>query len=430
MNNARALESPRQQGNPARGDVQSTLPAARAAEVALLTGGADKPYALGLAETLVAQGVFLDFIGSDEIDGPQLHNTPQVNFLNLRGDQSTGASRPAKALRVLKYYVKLLSYAAGAKPAVFHILWNNKFEYFDRTLLMLYYKLLGKRIVLTAHNVNAGKRDLNDSFLNRLTLRIQYRMAEHIFVHAETMKQELLADFGVRGERVSVIPFGINNTLPNTGLSTRDAKRKLGIDAGRKTLLFFGNIAPYKGLDLLIAALAGISKRGEDYQLVIAGRPKGCEPYWRQVREQIEQASLSRQVIERIIYIPDEDVEIYFKAADVLLLPYNHVFQSGVLFLGYSFGLPVIATDVGCMKDEIAEGKTGFVCRAKDAEDLGRVIEKYFSSALYQNLEARRPEIQAYANERYSWTTVGEITRRVYGTFAAKPCSGHCSCHS
>ena len=58
------------------------------------------------------------------------------------------------------YYAKLIRYAATAKPKIFHILWNNKFELFDRTVLMLYYRLLGKRIVLTAHNVNAGQARL------------------------------------------------------------------------------------------------------------------------------------------------------------------------------------------------------------------------------------------------------------------------------
>ena len=68
------------------------------------------------------------------------------------------------------YYAKLIRYAATAKPRIFHILWNNKFEFFDRTLLMLYYRLLGKKIVLTVHNVNAGRRDSKDTRLNRLTL--------------------------------------------------------------------------------------------------------------------------------------------------------------------------------------------------------------------------------------------------------------------
>ncbi len=102
-----------------------------------------------------------------------------------------------KAWRVLKYYIHLISYAATAQPKLFHLLWNNKFELFDRTLLMLYYRLLGKKITLTVHNVNARKRDSNDSFLNRLSLRLQYNFCDHIFVHTERMRSELVSDFRI-----------------------------------------------------------------------------------------------------------------------------------------------------------------------------------------------------------------------------------------
>jgi hypothetical protein len=110
-----------------------------APRVSLLTGGGDKPYALGMAAALTSAGVSLDFIGSDDLSVPGVLNDPRVNFLNLRGDQRPEASRMAKALRVLKYYARLIGYSATAKPKVFHLLWNNKFELFDRTLLMLYY---------------------------------------------------------------------------------------------------------------------------------------------------------------------------------------------------------------------------------------------------------------------------------------------------
>ena len=136
-------------------------------------------------------------------------------------------------LRVLNYYGTLIRYAAKAEPKVFHILWNNKFEFFDRTLLMIYYKLIGKRLVFTAHNVNAGKRDSNDSWLNRLSLKTQYALSDHIFVHTKRMKAELSSDFGVPKSKVSVIPFGINNTVPNTSLSSAEAKRRLGISKYR-----------------------------------------------------------------------------------------------------------------------------------------------------------------------------------------------------
>ncbi|HEV2452832.1 MAG TPA: hypothetical protein VGY98_01130, partial [Verrucomicrobiae bacterium] len=148
------------------------------ASVAVLTAGRDKPYALGLASALLSRGQTFDFIGSDLVDCPELHGNPRVNYLNFR-DQQADAGRLQKMTRVLVYYVRLITYALTAQPRIFHILWNNKFELFDRTFLMVYYKLLGKKIVFTAHNVNAGIRDGNDSFLNRLSLKFQYRLSDH-----------------------------------------------------------------------------------------------------------------------------------------------------------------------------------------------------------------------------------------------------------
>src|SRR5258707_2018206 len=183
--------------------------------VGLLTGGGDRPYALGIAAALTSRGIHLDFIGSDHLVSPELLANPQVDFLNLRGAQGPEATAVAKMRRVLNYYVRLVRYAATARPRLFHILWNNKFQLLDRTLLMLYYRSLGKRIAFTAHNVNAGKRDLNDSFLNRISLKIQYRLSDHIFVHTEGMKSEMASEFRIPESKVSVIPFGINNTVPN-----------------------------------------------------------------------------------------------------------------------------------------------------------------------------------------------------------------------
>jgi glycosyltransferase involved in cell wall biosynthesis len=382
--------------------------------VALLTGGGDKPYALGLAAALTSHDISLDFIGSDELSVQELLTNSRISFLNLRGDQRPEVNLLAKVLRILSYYVKLVLYSATAKPKLFHILWNNKFEFFDRTLLMVYYRLLGKKLVLTAHNVNAGKRDANDSWLNRLSLKIQYNLADHIFVHTNGMKNELVADFRIPSDKVSAIPFGINNTVPDTSLSSAEAKRQLGVSSSDKTMLFFGNIAPYKGLEYLIAAFAELLGTDRRYRLLIVGRPKGAMAYWNEIRQTISRCSIGDRVIEKIEYVPDETTELYFKAADVLILPYAHVFQSGVLFLGYSFGLPAIAADVGPLKEEIIEGQTGFVFKPRDSLDLVRTIGQYFKSELFRNLKARRAEIKAYANERYSWDKVAAITTAVY----------------
>jgi glycosyltransferase involved in cell wall biosynthesis len=382
--------------------------------ISLLTGGGDKPYALGMAAALTAAGLTVDFIGSDDLSVPELFNNPRVKFLNLRGDQSPEAGLPAKVLRILSYYAKLILYATTAQPKLFHLLWNNKFELFDRTLLMLYYRMLGKKIVLTVHNVNARKRDSNDSSLNRLSLRLQYNFCHHIFVHTERMRSELVSDFRTPKSKVSVIPFGINNTVPNTSLSSTEAKRCLGVSSSDKIMLFFGNIAPYKGLEYLMAAFSALLKKDRSYRLLIVGKPKGPPSYWNEIRRTIVNSDIGDRVIEKIEYVPDEATEPYFKAADVLILPYAQVFQSGVLFLGYSFGLPAIAADVGSLKEEIVEGETGFVFKPRDSVDLARKIDKYFNSELFGNLETRRLEIKKYAKERYSWNKVAAITTTVY----------------
>lgn len=384
-------------------------------EVALLTGGQDRHYAFGLAMSLISQGVRLDVIGSDEVDGAEMHATPQIRFFNLRGDQRRNASAARKALRILTYYARLIRYATRAKPKIVHILWNNKFEFFDRTFLMLYYKLLGKKIILTAHNVNAASRDSTDTPLNRFTLRMQYHLCDHIFVHTERMKTELLETFGVREQAVTVIPYGINNAVPNTNLTADAARRHLNIKSGERAILFFGAIAPYKGLDLLVEAFRQIAAQSAAYRLIVAGSPKGgCEGYLAKIREEIARIGGER-VVQKIEYIPDDEVELYFKAADLLVLPYRQIFQSGIFFLSYSFGLPVVAADVGSFREDILEGRTGFLCKPSDSADLAMTIEKYFSSDLFKHLDNQRHEIRKYACARHSWEVVGEMTQTVYG---------------
>ena len=384
-------------------------------EIGLLTGCQDRPYAFGLAMALVARGVRVDVVGSDEVDSPEMHSSPGLHFLNLRGNQREEINFTKKISRLLIYYAKLIRYATRAKAKILHILWNNKFEFFDRTVLMLYYKVLGKKIVLTVHNVNQARRDLNDSLLNRLTLRTQYRLSDHFFVHTQKMKSELLEDFRVQEGAVTVIPFGINNAVPRTELTPSEAKRHLGIEAAEKAILFFGRIRPYKGLEHLLAAYQELVTRRPDCRLIIAGEPKkGSEKYLDEVQQTIRRVDSQHRIISKIQFIPDSEMELYLKAADVLVLPYKEIFQSGVLFLAYSFGLPVVAADVGSFREEIIEGKTGFLCNPGDAVDLANAVERYFASDLYRNLANRRQEISDYSHAQHSWSVVAERTVAAY----------------
>src|SRR5258708_100813 len=384
-------------------------------EIGLLTGCQERPYAFGLAMALIAKGARVDMIGGDEEDSPELHETPNLRFLNLRGSQRQNEKFATKLTKLLLYYRGLICYAARSKPGILHILWNNKFEYFDRTVLMMYYKLIGKKIALTAHNVNQAKRDLHDSLLNRLTLKIQYRLCDHIFVHTQKMKDELCQDFAVPEKAVTIIRHAINNAFPDTGLTPAEAKRQLGVREGEKAILFLGRIRPYKGIEHLLAAFHHLVTRDASYRMIIAGEPmKGSEDYLDEIRGIVSRDFSHGEIILNIQFVPDDEMELYLKAADVLVLPYKDIFQSGILFLAYSYGLPVVATDVGSFREEIVEGKTGFVCKPGDPADLAKTLEAYFLSDIYRNLSIRRQDIKDYANRVHSWDAVADLTHNGY----------------
>jgi glycosyltransferase involved in cell wall biosynthesis len=389
--------------------------------VALLTGGFDRPYAFGLIMALASKGVKIEVLGSEELEEPAILAVPALRFFNLYGNQRRKAGKCARTLLNLAVYARIFRYAAKARPKIFHILWNNRLYLFDRTVLMLYYKALGKRIVLTAHNVNAGARDGKDSWLNRLSLKTQYHLVDHIFVHTEKMKHELEETYGVRKGVASVIPFGINNSVADTDLTCSEAKDKIGVSTSERTILFFGGIRPYKGVEYLARAFLRVAQQDKRYRLVIAGEPKReATRYWGEIQEEIERDASRTQVIQEIRYIRDEETEIYFKGADVLVLPYTYVYQSGVLFLAYSFGLPVIATDVGALREDVIDGKTGYVCRPRDDVDLARKIQLYFESELFARLEQNREFIKDFVRQRSSWNIVGATTCAVYEALLAQ----------
>src|SRR5215471_36989 len=287
-------------------------------EVALLTGGQDASYTLGLATTLSQRGLRVHVVGSDRVDNVDFHKSDRITFLDC-GGLRPNAGFLAKLFHLIAYYARLIAYVTFGSPKIVHILWNSKAEYFDRTLLMLYFKWLGKEIVLTAHNVNKAKRDSCDSAVNRLTLRVQYRLADQIFVHTEKMKCELVQEFGVSPDRASVIPFGVNVAVPDTELTATQAKRRLGIRSDERTILFYGRIVPYKGLECLVEAFHRLAPRDTNSRLIIAGEPMiGFETYVNDIRRTIKDGDSADRILCRLEFIPEDQTEIYFKAADVL----------------------------------------------------------------------------------------------------------------
>jgi D-inositol-3-phosphate glycosyltransferase len=388
-----------------------------AMKVAILTGGKDRHYVGGLVRHLVARGIDVALVGGPEEMMAVGSRLGRVVLHDLVGDQNRDVSWFAKAMRVMKYYVRFLIFAVRTDARLFHILWFRKFPWVERILVPLYLKALGKKVVFTAHNVDDRARDGRaGGFIHAFSLRSLYRRTDHIFVHTDRMEAELRDAFGIARDRVTVVPLGINDVIPTAAATREVARGKLGLDADARVMLFFGNIAPYKGLEDLIRALNQLVREDDRFVLVIVGSVKdpSCQAYWQDIERLIADLGMAGHVRKDVRYVSDDEAGLYFRAADVSVLPYRRVYQSGVLGLSYAQGLPVIAADVGSMTEDVVDGETGFIFRSGDSFDLAEKVRVYFSSDLFKDLEAKRSMITAHGAKRFSWTANAERARIVY----------------
>lgn len=171
------------------------------------------------------------------------------------------------------------------------------------------------------------------------------------------------------------------------------ACKKLGIDPNKKNLLFFGFIRDYKGLDLLIDAMKHLDP---SYNLVIAGE---CYGSFDKYTNMINNSPLKDSIKVFSDYIPDNKVPTFFGAADICILPYKSATQSGITSIAYHFGTPIIATDVGGLKESITDGSTGLIIPKPDSLMIADAIRKYFEN----DLEAKMKHDIIQLKERLSW---------------------------
>lgn len=181
-------------------------------------------------------------------------------------------------------------------------------------------------------------------------------------------------------------------------VSNSEAREKLSIDSEKKTILFFGFIRDYKGLDLLIEAFERLD---ESYQLVIAGESYGSFDKYQSL---IDKSRLKDNIIVHNYYISDERVPLYFSGADVCVLPYKSATQSGITSIAFQFDLPIIATKVGGLTESVIDGKNGLVADA-NPDSIADSIIRYFSEHRDEGKFIRA--IQQNNNDR-SWDQFGD----------------------
>lgn len=173
------------------------------------------------------------------------------------------------------------------------------------------------------------------------------------------------------------------------------AKNLLGLDSKYKYLLFFGFIRDYKGLDILLKAMADERFKNQNIRLLVAGEfysdPK---PYY----DMVSALGLKDYVIFSTDFIPDDKVAMYFCASDIVVQPYKSATQSGVTQIAYHFNKPMIVTDVGGLAEIVPNGKVGYIVKP-DALDLADAILKYFN----ENKEIEFTQNAAQEKLKYSW---------------------------
>jgi glycosyltransferase involved in cell wall biosynthesis len=156
-------------------------------------------------------------------------------------------------------------------------------------------------------------------------------------------------------------------------LSKEEARKHLSLEASAKIILFFGFIRKYKGLDLLLQAMAD-ENLGKEIKLLVAGEfYEDAHPYF----ELVKQLKLENRVIMQNKFIPDSEVRYYLSAADCVVQPYRNATQSGVTPLAYHFEKPMIVTNVGGLPDLVPDNKAGLVCEPHPAS-IAAAIQRFY----------------------------------------------------
>lgn len=230
-------------------------------------------------------------------------------------------------------------------------------------------------------------------FFDKPMASLFFKLCDGFIVMSDNVKNDLQV---LRpGARYMMNPHPLYDHF-GAKVSKEEASRQLHISPDRKTLLFFGLIRDYKGLDLLIEAMNSLD---DSYQLLIAGETYGSFDKYQQ---QIESSSARDRIFVHNHYISDDDIPVFFSAADALILPYRSATQSGVVSVAYHYDLPMLATPVGDFPNSIKTPGTGIISDTISADAIAKGIVELFKP---ENLISFSAHI-AKEKEALSWETL------------------------
>ena len=268
--------------------------------------------------------------------------------------------------------------------------WHPFFSFAFGSIVRLLDKTLQDRVCFLCHNVLPHEPNILQSVLTKYA----FGKAASFIVHSTPDRRDL--------EQLrpgAAIAQGCHPTYSEFGswssMSRSEAREKLGLTADENVLLFFGLIRKYKGLQFLIDAMDMLPD-ALDCRLVIAGEFYDDKaPYL----SSIAQSGLEDRVTVVDEYIPNEQVAMYFQAANVVVLPYVSATQSGIVQIAFGLGVPVITTNVGGLPEAVDHGATGFIVDAESAEALADAITRYFESGVEEKFRSAIRQ----QTDRFDW---------------------------
>lgn len=320
--------------------------------------------------------------------------------------------RPPKSSRlfvrpILTWYnpISWLYAAFSLRGDVLHAQWWTYVltpVYF--TILSISKLLRRKRIVLTIHNVKPHESNI----LSTLADKLIYSLADHFIVHSEDNKRVFMKSHKVAAAKVSVIPIGIlPPDVPIEGISQIEARRMLKLPRNAKVVLFFGIIREYKGLDTLIEAVAMVREQIPEAVLVVAGKPWEA---WEAYQEIIDQRKLKAGVRTYLEFIPEAEMELYFSAADAVVLPYRHFdSQTAAGATALSFGKAMVVTSVGGLPQNVKDKQA--ICKPDDPEELSSKLSAVLTN---KKLRAKLEKDSRMLSKELSWEKIGHQTASQY----------------
>ncbi len=271
-------------------------------------------------------------------------------------------------------WFKTINYIKSLNPDLIAFIWYQPFFGFSiGTIARLLHREFKGKILFITENIISHESMFYDKVLTRYALA----SADKFLVLSDVVEKGIKEMYPEKKVFRSTLPiydcYGFD-----TQLSKFEARKKIGINENKKVILFFGYIRPYKGLMYLLEAMSILLKEDKDYFLLVVGEfYESREKYFEKVKEL--KIGSNTLIIDE--FVPNEEVGLYYSAADVVVLPYNSATQSGILNIAYGFKKPVVVTNVGGLPELVEDGKTGFIVEPQNPHSIAEGIKKYFSAS-------------------------------------------------